>query len=96
MRRFLITTETGSVYNVGQRDDGTWWLSAKNVATPQSEQLTAEHEWQILPPQPWPPVQGQRVVLATAYLADFGNPLRIPRGGKLTSPVVTVSEIGLS
>ena len=95
MRRYLIVTASGSLYNVSERDDGSWWLSGKNVRSFTSQAIPPESEWPIEKPD-WPPVTGKPVMFVSLYFTDVHNPLRIPGGGKITSDVASCSELGLS
>ena len=84
-----IRTESGSIYWVARDEEGRWWVSARNVANPTSQELGAER-YAIAPPTPWPPILGYPIVLASSPDADAGAGL--PGGGKWTSRVVSVHE----
>jgi hypothetical protein len=88
----IIHTTSGSCYVVELRDD-RWWLCAANVPNPTSGRLPGDTVWEIKPPTPWPPVFGQRLWLVSRYFEEPTHPLRIPGGGKHTSPVVSVTQI---
>ena len=90
-----IRTQSGSLYVVARDATGLWLFSGRNVPNPRSVSLAAGI-WPIEPPQPWPPVPGQPLVLAALGILPFGHPLRVPGGGKLTSPVVDVEEVALA
>lgn len=81
-----IITTTGSVYTV-IKENNKWWLSAKNVPNPTSGKL--EGMWEIQEPK----IKiGQSAELISAYVNDRDNPLRMPGGGKITSPVIMIEE----
>lgn len=93
MNKWIITTETGSKYLI--RQDGTqWWFSADNVPNAQSTPLQ-DGEWEIKPPEPWPPTRGMRLWIVSKYVDQPGHPDRIPGGGKHTSQVVSVTSTGV-
>lgn len=81
-----IITATGSVYIV-TNDNGRWWLSGKNKATWASAPI--EGTWEIKEPK----VElGKSAELISVYVNEPANPLRIPGGGKITSPVIAIEE----
>lgn len=87
-RRYVVGTETGSVYII-REIDGRFWLSGKNVSTTRSQPLGDMKEWEIFKPSPWPPVKGDGIYMVSIHVDDSKNhPKRIPGGGKFTSNVV--------
>lgn len=89
-----MRTASGSVYRVVQDAEGRWWLNADNVANPRSRRLDPDLWWQIEQPHPWPPQLGVPVVLIAATDLDRCDPERVPGGGKATSPVRVIQNIG--
>jgi hypothetical protein len=87
--RHVIRTESGSVYLVERDEEGAWWVSARNVANPTSQELGGKR-YPIAAPTPWPPIVGYPIVLATAPDVADGSPEALPGGGKWTSRVVSV------
>ena len=85
-----ISTASGSEYLVKCHRDDSWWCSAYNVVNKTSTQLEGTGWWRIAPPSPWPPVIGWPIVLVTPETLRFGDPDRMPGGGKVTSPVIEV------
>lgn len=90
--RYIIKTESGSVYKVRSDSDGCYWLSGENVPS-FSSVAVPEGEWQIDRPTPWPIAIGQPLQMVSAFYLAFEHPERIPGGGKLTSPVVSVESV---
>lgn len=86
-----IRTESGSIYWIARDGDGRWWLSARNVANPSSQELGARR-YAIAPPTPWPPIVGYPIVVAADPGVPAGTPESLPGGGKWTSRVVSVGE----
>lgn len=91
--RHVIRTESGSVYLVERDADGGWWVSARNVANPASQELPGRR-YPIAPPTPWPPIVGYPIVLAAAPDLPENDPDVLPGGGKWTSRVVSVRTDG--
>lgn len=89
MSRYVIRTESGSVYLIEREGDEEWWVSARNVANPASQELGGRR-YPIAPPTPWPPIVGYPIVLAAAPGLAEGDPAVLPGGGKWTSRVVSV------
>ena len=87
--RHVIRTESGSVYLVERDEDGGWWVTARNVANPTSQELGGRR-YPIAPPTPWPPIVGYPIVLAAAPDLAENDPDVLPGGGKWTSRVVSV------
>lgn len=82
-----VVTVSGSKYFF--RHDGKRLLvSAENIPNPTSRQLVGEWEVEV---QPWPPRVGERLVITSVLFEKFDHPLRMPGGGKITSPVHTIS-----
>ena len=92
MRHFKVTTVSGSVYMLsGDALECTLHRSTKLVLNPHSQETPGS--WALKPLQVWPPVEGKSMLLLSLYYEDHSNPLRIPGGGKLTGPVVSVEEL---
>ena len=92
MRHFKVTTVSGSEYILsGDELECTLHRNTKLVLNPFSTETPGS--WALKPPEVWPPVVGQPMLLLSLYYEDRLNPLRIPGGGKLTSPVVSVEEL---
>lgn len=89
MSRYVIRTESGSVYLIEREGDEEWWVSARNVANPASQELGGRR-YPIAAPTPWPPIVGYPIVLAAAPGLAAGDPAVLPGGGKWTSRVVSV------
>src|SRR5215207_1411120 len=87
--RNVIRTESGSVYLIERDEEGEWWVSARNVANPASQELGGRR-YPIAAPTPWPPIVGYPIVLAAAPDLPDGSPDVLPGGGKWTSRVVSV------
>ena len=85
-----IRTASGSEYLVKCHRDDSWWCSARNVPNTTSTPLEGTGWWRILPPSPWPPVIGWPFVMVTPATLRFGDPDRMPGGGKVTSAVIEV------
>lgn len=84
-----VKTETGSIYRIEERQDGTWWFSAENIPNPTSARVVGA--WQIVRPTPWPPVLGVGLYLLVDPALPKTDPTRVPGGGKVTTPVVEVT-----
>lgn len=82
-----VRTESGSIYWLARDDEGQWWLSARNVANPVSQEL-GERRYAIAAPTPWPPIVGYPIVLSAAPDRPPDDPHLLPGGGKWTSRVV--------
>lgn len=93
MKLVTITTESGSRYNILEDSQGEYFLRAENVENPNSIALDPEIVWKIEQPAPWPIEVGKPVLLAARQDILFDSPRRIPGGGKVTSPVLTMREI---
>lgn len=91
--RWAIHTYTGSVYYVSRDSEGQWWMGADNVPNPTSCYL-GDGTWVIQQPAPWPPVVGESIMLLPPPELEFGDPRRVPGGGKYTSPVVSFERLG--
>lgn len=87
--RHVVRTESGSVYLIERDPEGAWWVSARNVANPASQEL-GSGRYPIAPPTPWPPLVGYPIVLAASPELPEGDPALLPGGGKWTSRVVSV------
>jgi len=86
-RTFRITTASDSVYIITEHDNDTFTVRGENIPSMTSQPL-GETEWAIKRPEPWPPVCGQQLEFYSVYFdADFDTPLRMPGGGKVTSPI---------
>jgi hypothetical protein len=92
MPRHEIRTESGSVYLIERDADGAWWVSARNVANPASQEL-GETRYAIAEPTPWPPLVGYPIVLAAAPEPPADGLAVLPGGGKWTSRVVSVQRV---
>lgn len=87
-KRFTVTTMTGSKYFI-RKTGQYFFLSADNVPNPESGKVTGE--WEITQPTPWPPLVGRALIMFSAYHDEpLDHPLRMPGGGKWTSPVTSV------
>lgn len=91
MKRFKITTETGSTYYITERGD-KYSFSGQNIAIPKSATVGTKREWPINRPDPWPAVLHRRLWITSIYFNDKTHPYRIPGGGKDTSYVISVEE----
>lgn len=89
--RHIIRTESGSVYLVEHDGEDGWWVTARNVANPTSQELGGRR-YPIAAPTPWPPIVGYPIVLAAAPDLPANDPDTLPGGGKWTSRVVSVRE----
>jgi hypothetical protein len=89
-KRTRIVTETGSEYVWEAREDGTHWLGGRNVPNPYSKPI-GEQMWQIETPEYKPRLGHEWLVFAVRSLAKT-DPLRMPGGGKFTSPVSSIEH----
>lgn len=87
-----VDTASGSVYMVGRDSRGHWWVSAVNVLSRDSR-VIPRGDWPIEPPEPWPPEVGKQLYIAAAKVLPRCDPLRMPGGGKYTSPVRHVTHL---
>lgn len=89
--RARITTFSGSVYEV-RRDVArdTWWMRGDNVPSIASVPLAKDEWWEIQWPSPWPPQFNESMLLRALESLAMDSPLRMPGGGKFTSPVVGI------
>jgi hypothetical protein len=87
--RHVVRTESGSVYLIERDAEGEWWVTARNVANPASQEL-GSRRYPIAAPTPWPPIVGYPIVLAASPELPEGDPALLPGGGKWTSRVVSV------
>ena len=88
MTWYEIRTESGSIYWIGRDEEEQWWLGARNVANPASQEL-GEGRYAIAAPTPWPPIVGYPIVVAARPDMPPGEPGTLPGGGKWTSRVVS-------
>ena len=92
-RTFRITTATDSVYIITEHYNGVFTVRGENIPSMTSQPL-GETEWFINRPTPWPPVCGQQLEFYSQYFdADYDEPLRMPGGGKVTSPIRLIQPI---
>lgn len=92
-RTLRITTATDSVYTITERDNSVFTVRGENTPSMTSQPLGAA-EWFIKQPSPWPPQCGQQLEFISTYFdADFDTPLRMPGGGKVTSPVRLIQPV---
>lgn len=92
MRHFKVTTASGSVYYLsGDALECTLHHKTKLVLSPTS--VPTPGSWALKPLEVWPPALHQPMLLLSLYFEDKLNPLRIPGGGKLTGPVMSVEEL---
>lgn len=92
-----LVTVNGSHYWVGRDPQtGTWWMRGENVPNPISARLDPTRWWQIEQPDPWPVRLQERVMLRAASHLAMDDPLRIPGGGKFTSPIRDVCVMRVS
>jgi hypothetical protein len=92
METWEIRTIRGSLYWIHRHPDGRWWVSAKNLPTPDSCSL-AHGCWEIRPPVRWPPSVGRSFVFEAPHASAPDDPNRIPGGGKITSEVVAAERL---
>lgn len=90
-----IRTSSGSTYLVAQTPDGRWFFGGSNVPNAHSQLLPAGF-WPIEAPHPWPPVTGASICLLALRALPLEHPQRVPGGGKVTSPVLSVDEVSPS
>src|SRR5690349_3293309 len=90
MTWYEIHTESGSIYWIGRDGDEQWWLGARNIANPASQELEARR-YAIASPTPWPPIVGYPLVVAARPDMAPDDPQQLPGGGKWTSRVVHVA-----
>jgi hypothetical protein len=87
----IVETSSGSEYVVAcHPEDGSFWFgpsSRGNVASPTSVALEPGQSWRIDPPFI---AVGMPGVFRAPLDLPFGDPRRVPGGGKYTSPVVRV------
>lgn len=92
MRHFKVTTASGSEYYLsGDALECTLHSKTKLVLSPTS--VATPGSWALKPLAVWPPELHKPMLLLSLYFEDHSSPLRIPGGGKLTSPVVSVEEL---
>jgi hypothetical protein len=89
-QRLRVTTETGSEYVFEAREDGTCWVSGRNVPNPQSKPI-GEQVWQVEPGET--PTVGQEWLFYALKSLAKDDPMRMPGGGKFTSRVTEVVEV---
>ena len=91
--KLRITTASDSVYIITAQENDVYTVRGENIPSITSQPL-GETEWAITRPEPWPPVLGQSLAFDSVYFdADYDTPLRMPGGGKRTSPVRLVQPV---
>jgi hypothetical protein len=90
--KYNIRTASGSLYVIRVDEDDRYWLSGQNVPNAYSEPIPGDVEWQIKP-LPLPPTLGQRLDIWSFFYEMPGHAERLPGGGKITTPVVSVHVV---
>ena len=91
--KLRITTASDSVYVITAQENDVYTVRGENIPSITSQPL-GETEWAIMRPEPWPPILGQPLAFDSVYVdADFDTPLRMPGGGKRTSPIRLVQPV---
>ena len=88
-QQITVITYTGSEYTV-VREGVDFYLLATHIPNMTSTDVNGER-WKIAEPK-FPEI-GKSWHIYSAYYGDINNPLRMPGGGKLTSPVESVGVI---
>lgn len=91
-REWLIETATGSKYRLAQLSDGTTWLSGVNVINPFSQPLP-NREYQVVVKSSLPPIVGRSLFAECIHFSAPDHPNRMPGGGKITSPILRITEL---
>jgi hypothetical protein len=91
VKRWRLTTETGSVYLLEERGVKDWWFtSARNVVTDVSQDIGAQ--WWPLTITTIAPRLGEQFVALSRYFEQKKHPERMPGGGKFTSPLRSIER----
>lgn len=93
VKHYKVTTHSGSVYHV--QGDGVlfYWLKSTKQVRTHDENLPVSGSYPLQQVAPWPPVAGHPMVMLAEHFTEPGHPLRLPGGGKITSPVQLVEEL---
>ena len=95
MKVMVITTYSGSVYRIRQDATGIWRMLGENVVTERSKDIRPvdglEHGWEIEFGSV-PKIGEPLCVVAPARMA-MDDPMRIPGGGKITSPITNIEVL---
>jgi hypothetical protein len=81
-----LETALGALYWLAVDRRGQWWAYVP-TRRPNNGGMTREGWLPIDPPEPWPPVPGESVVLAAAKWVPIDDARRMPGGGRVTGPV---------
>lgn len=91
MKNVVLTTFTGSIYEIHQDGTGRWWVRAENIGNSDSRQLNPREWWEITMPSPWPPEHDRGMILISAFYHEaVGHTQRMPGGGKFTSILTSI------
>jgi hypothetical protein len=94
MKRYKVTTESGSVYHVG--GDGKafmFYVPARQVNPSVVDNKPITQAYEANSVLPWPPEPGRAMIVITKHYHEPDHPDRMPGGGKVTSTVVKVEEL---
>lgn len=90
MAHLVIQTESGSIYHL-RHVNGKWFLSSPaHVVTDRSKDICAD-EWEVEIQAE--PVIGMPLQAFAPLSMDKDDPARIPGGGKITSPIVSIDLV---
>lgn len=85
-----VTSDTGAVYHLAEDPDGRYWLSRDAEL---SVEALRRRGWEIVSPEPWPPVVGERIFVCATPQFDVDDPRRMPKGARLTGPIVRAAVL---
>lgn len=94
IRRFVVTTTSGSEYVVeGNGTEFRYLALSKQAAPDPVFNVKVVGDYDLDKVSPWPPEVNRPLLMVTKHLDDINHPDRMPGGGKITSPVVKVDEV---